>query len=112
MTNLVIKQGADLEVRIENVKDANGTLITNWSNYSVKVQIRERAESPTVLHEWSTASGNAAFSGSDIVLSLPNATSASWTWSRGRYDVELTNPTGKVARVAEGHVTVSREVTR
>ena len=112
MTDLSIKQGTDLTIVVPNVRDANDVLITNWSGYSVRAQVRERTESPTVLHEWSTAGGTASFSGSDIVLTVAAATSAAWSWTQGRYDVELTNPAAKVARVAEGHITVSREVTR
>jgi hypothetical protein len=113
-TNLEIKQGTDDPIEIRNVRDAAGALITNWVGYSVKAHIRERIDSTTVLHEW-TSSGvapNATFSGSDIVLALSHATTTAWTWTRGRYDVELTNPAGKVARIAQGRITISREVTR
>jgi hypothetical protein len=113
VTNLVIKQGTDPVITVPNVRDAAGVLITNWAGFSVLAQIRERVESSTVLHEWTSQGGsaNATFSGSDVVLALPNATSSAWTWHEARYDVELTGPAGK-ARIAEGHVIVSREVTR
>lgn len=112
MTNLVIKQGTDLTIEIPDMVDANGVPITNWTNFSVKAQVRERVESATVLHEWSTAAGNAELIDSKIVLVVARDTSTPWTWTHGRYDVELTNPAGQVTRVAEGHVIVSREVTR
>lgn len=112
MTNLVIKQGADQEIRIPNIRDANGVLIPDLAGYTVRAQVRDRPEATTVLHEWSTAAGSATTSGSDIVLALAAATSTAWTWTHGRYDVELTNPLGKSARVAEGHIILSREVTR
>jgi hypothetical protein len=114
VTNLVIQQGADSEIRIANVRAADGVLITNWVGYEVNAQVRERVESAVALHEWtSTGPGaTATFDGSDIVLAVASATSAAWTWTSGRYDVELTNPDDEVARIAEGHLTVSREVTR
>lgn len=112
MTNLEIPQGSDIEVRVPNVRDADGVPITNFTGYTVKAQVRERVESATVLHEWSTALGTVTTSGSKLVLAVAGTTSTAWTWTHGRYDVELTNPLGKVARVAEGHITVSREVTR
>lgn len=106
--NLVVKQGTTTTITIPNVKDANGTLITNWAGYTLKAQVRDRVESSTVLHEWTTFTT----SGSDIKLSVSAATSTAWTWTSGRYDVELANPSGQVARIAEGHITVDREVTR
>lgn len=111
--DLVIKQGTDPDIRIPNVRDASGVLITTWTGFSVRGQVRERPESPTVLHEWTSQGGapNATFDGSDVVLSLPAAVSTAFTWTRARYDVELTDSDGKVARIAEGHITVSREIT-
>lgn len=113
-TNLELKQGEDDKITIPNVRDAAKTLITTWTNWSVLAQVRDRPESETVLHEWTSqgVSPNVTFSGSDIVLHIPHATSAAWTWTHGRYDVELTSPSGDVARIAEGHITISREVTR
>lgn len=114
MTDLVIRQGTDCVIRLPDVRDADGTLITTWSGYEVHAQVRDRATSPTVLHEWSSVDPGATvtFEGSDIVLAISSVTSSAWTWDKGRYDVELTNPDDEVARIAEGHITVSREVTR
>jgi hypothetical protein len=113
-TTLVIPQGTDPEIRIPNVRDANGVLITNWAGFSVKAHIRDRVESTTVLYEWTSqgATPNVTFDGSDVVLSLPHATSTAWTWTHARFDVELTDPSGRVARIAEGRIVVDREVTR
>lgn len=114
MTNLVIKQGTDPDIRIPNVRDADGVLITTWANFSVLGQVRDRVASTTVLHEWTSSgvSANVTFDGSDVVLSLPHPTSTAWPWTHARYDVELTDPQGRVARIAEGHIIVDREVTR
>jgi hypothetical protein len=78
-TNLAIEQGTDPTIRIPNVRDATGALITNWTGYTVKAHIRERIDSTTVLHEWTSggATPNATFSGSDIVLTLSHTTTAS-----------------------------------
>jgi hypothetical protein len=114
MTNLVLKQGTGRPIRIANVKDSNGVLITNWTGYSVKAQVRERVESAAVLYEWTSqgVTPNVSFDGSDIVLEVDAAVTSAWTWLKGRYDVELTNPAGIPDRIAEGHLTISRETTR
>jgi hypothetical protein len=114
VTNLVIPQGTDRPVEIANVRDGDGTLITNWAGYSVLAQVRERPDSATVLYTWTSSGGspNVSFDGATIVLEIAHAVSSAWTWRSGRYDVELTNPSGDVDRIAEGSITVSREVTR
>lgn len=114
MADLVIVQGTDPDIRIKNVADSTGTLITNWVGFTARGQIRERADSATVLHEWISTGGspNITFVGSDVKLLLPKAVSSAWTWDHARYDVELTSPTGDTARIAEGHVIVKRETTR
>lgn len=107
-------QGTDLNIRIPNVTDANNVLITNWTGVTVKAQVRDRVESPDVLYEWSGpgVGSNVTTSGSDVLLAVAHAVSSAWTWRHGRYDVELTNASGAVARIAEGHMFISREVTR
>lgn len=113
MTNLVVKQGTGRPIRIANVKDA-GVLITNWAGYTVKAQIRDRPESATVLHEWTSqgVNANVSFDGSDILLEVDAAVSSAWTWRHGRYDVELTNPAGVPDRLDQGHIILDRETTR
>jgi hypothetical protein len=113
VTNLVIKQGTGRPIRIANVK-ADGVLITNWTGYSVKAHIRDRPESSAVLYEWTSqgVGANVDFDGSDILLELTAAVTSAWTWTRGRYDVELTSPSGVPDRIAEGHIIVDREITR
>lgn len=111
MTDLVIKQGKTSRIRVPNVRDADENLITDFTGYSARAQVRERVESATVLHEWASPT-DITFEGSDVVLAVSAATSASWAWTLGRYDVELTGPGGEVATIAEGHIIVEREVTR
>ena len=109
-TDLVIEQGTtwaiSWPIRDENDQPVD---VTGWS---VRAHVRAHRDSTEVLHEWSSQLGNAEASGSDVILSVGPSTSSAWNWSDGVYDVELTDPTGNVARVAAGTVRVSREVTR
>lgn len=82
------------------------------AGWTVRSQVRERASSPVVLHEWSTAAGNAAVVASAVQLTITPAQSTAWTWSRAVYDVEVTSPAGATYRVAGGRIVVSPEVTR
>lgn len=78
----------------------------------VKAQIRERFDSDAVLHEWSSAAGNAtATNDGTVTLTLPAAVSSGWGWRLAVWDLEVTFQ-GVTWRLVEGRVVVSPEVTR
>lgn len=98
---LEIEQGADygpLAFPISGVGSLAG--------WSVAGQVRMDHPSRGLLHTL-----DVTCSGTDVVLHVPAAASAAWGWRSGRYDVELTSPTGKVTRVLKGAVRVDPEVT-
>jgi hypothetical protein len=109
--NLLIKQGTSWgwEWDILDPNTGDPLDLTDWT---VKGQVRESFDSPSVLYEWSTEAGNAIVSTGKVEVVVNPDVSAAWTWRVGRYDIELTNPAGKVARISQGSVKVSREVTR
>jgi hypothetical protein len=82
------------------------------SAWSVKAQIRSVDSLQAILHEWSTARGNATVTGGRVALTVTPATSSAWTWQAAIYDVELTSPANDVFRIAQGAVYLSPEVTR
>lgn len=91
--------------------DVEGSPV-DLSGWTARGQIRSTVESPDVLHEWTSDDDTALLTGSAVTLQLTPADTSAWTWSDGVYDVELTDPAGRVARVAQGAVLISREVTR
>lgn len=107
--DLVIEQGTTWDYAWPVDQGGNPIDLSNWT---ARAQIRESVDSPTVLFEWSTVRGNATLTGSAVTLLLTPADSAVWAWTNAVYDVVITDPIGRVARVAGGVVTVSREVTR
>lgn len=109
-TRLVIQQGTSWAISWP-ITDESGEPM-DLSGFTVAAQIRPSHESGEVLHEFTTEVGNAAVVQSSVMLSLAPAVSSSWSWRNGVYDVELTDPAGRVARIAEGSVVVSPEVTR
>lgn len=108
-TGLTIPQGTTWGIAWPITKDGEPTDLTGWT---VKAQVRKTAANPTVLHEWSTASGTATVTDSKVTLLVAAAVSSAWLWVRGVYDLELTSPSGVVYRIAEGPVYVAPEVTR
>ena len=110
--DLVIEQGTSWGVRWL-ISDPITCEPLNISLWSARAQVRNPIESAVVLHEWSSALGTITL-GVDgwLTLLVAPATSSAWTWVNGRYDVELTNLSLQVARISQGRVQVSHEVTR
>lgn len=94
------------------VRGADGTPVADFSGWSAHAQARPTIDSPTVLHEWSSASGNIVFSPPYVTLLVFDYESTAWDWVDAVYDIELTDPGSRVARIAEGDIWVSRETTR
>lgn len=107
--NLLIQQGDDRPL-VWTLSDSTGAPV-NLAGYSAKAQVRERAEplSP-VLHEWSTDDGTAELADSTVSLSLID--SESWTWTRGFYDLHVTDFAGRTEVVVRGSVAVVPGITR
>lgn len=112
MTIITIPQGTD-SGRRWLVNDGATGLPCSLEGWTVRSQIRKLASSPDVLHEFSTTLGNAT-AGSDgfVTLLWSAAETSAWQWAEAVFDIELTNPDGKVMRLDSGRVAVSREVTR
>lgn len=103
--DLTIEQGADFELTIP-VLDAAGAAqtVTGWT---ARAQVRRRTDDPTPLAELTCTC-----TGAQVVVTVPAATSTGWSWTAGRYQIELEDPAGAVTRLAQGRVVVSPEITR
>jgi hypothetical protein len=107
-----IEQGATLNKSFV-WKSSDGIAIP-LTSYTARMQIRASVSSPNILLELSTSNGLISISSSEGKITLivgPTVTSII-TWRRGKYDLELTSPTGVVTRLLYGDITVSQEVTR
>lgn len=110
--DFVIEQGATLLKPII-WKDSAGVAI-NLTGYTAKMQVRQSTASTDVLLEMSTANNRITLTpGTGTITLVFSATlTAGITWSRGKYDLELTSPDGTVTRLIEGQISVSKEITR
>lgn len=109
-SNLTIIQGATWQIAWP-ITDLSGAPI-DLTGWTVRSQVRPSPDSSTVYYEWSTAVGNASVLNSRVTLSVRPVESSAWTWTDGAFDIELTDLLGRVARIVEGTVSVSPEVTR
>lgn len=111
--NLVIPQGTTWSARWPiyggDLKLAD---LTGWS---VRSQVRSKSDLSIILHEWSTALGNASASPLgyvEITVSPTESTAWTWIYDRPVYDIEVTDPDGNVMRLTQGKITVSPEITK
>jgi len=104
-SNLVIEQGTTWNKAWQVTVHGN-PIDASWVARS---QVRRDVKSPEILHTF-----DCDVSAEGVVsLSVDPTTSTAWDWPNpsGVYDVEI-EKAGVVLRVAQGTVTISREVTR
>ena len=110
--DITLEAGAPLEVPIQ-WKDSNGDPV-DLTDYSAKAQIRYMPSSPDVLLELSTANGKITLDAATgtVTLLFSATDTAAMTWGSARYDLKVTAINNRPARLVEGIVTVSQQVTR
>lgn len=106
---LVIHQGTTWEKRWRITDPTTGTPrdLTAWT---ARGQIRASHSDADTLHEW--ADDITCDEDGYVTIAVDPVTSSGWAWRDAVYDIELIDPIGKVARIAQGAVRVSAEVTR
>lgn len=107
---LVIPQGTTwvMRWRITDPDTGEPRDLTEWS---ARGQIRADHSAAATLHEW-TGDAITCDENGDVTVTVTPAESSAWVWRDAVYDVELVDPTGRVARISQGAVRVSAEVTR
>jgi hypothetical protein len=109
---LTVRQGETYRIGIPVFNGVNEPIsLEEWAGWTCRGQIRARATSPTVLYEW-TAGDDLVMAVGEVQLTVPAEESSTWTWTMGRYDIEIIDPYGAVTRLIEGHVVVLPEITR
>lgn len=107
---LIVRQGATFEQRWRITDPATGDP-RDLSDWSARGHIRAYPSDVDTLHEWIGSNINCDESGYVTITITPEVSTA-WEWTDGVYDIELIDPIGRVARIAQGAVRVSPEVTR
>ncbi|MDG9992339.1 hypothetical protein [Acinetobacter ursingii] len=110
--NLKIEQGATFRQSLD--WKANGVAI-NLTGFEARMQLRQPIDSPTIIHELTTANGGITFtdpSTGKFELFISNIDTAGFNFSTCVYDLEMVAPNTDVTRLIEGTITLSKEVTR
>lgn len=116
--NLAIPQGADWPGVNYPIIGPDGNPY-DLTGCTARGQIRHAPGSDELYFTWSTSPGVGegliTLTGTTLNIRVLATESAAWFFTRGAYDIELTNPAApvgsRVSRVAMGSVTLSKEVT-
>ena len=121
--DIIMEQGATFDLPLR-YKDSTGAAV-DLSDYSASMQVRESAQSSTVLVEFTSNLSSNGFifmsgpsedredsANGNLRIYMTSANSAAVPALRGRYDLELTDSTGYTIRLLEGQFEVEAEITR
>jgi len=103
--NIIIDQGTDFIYNIYLI-DGNSNVV-NISTYTANSEVRKSFTSNTYTAFTTSIDGNNGI----ITLTMNAATTATLTYPRYLYDVELTSNNNIISRIVEGYVNVNPSVT-
>jgi hypothetical protein len=85
------------------------------NNLTARMQIREKVNSPTIIHELTTQNSGIVFNDTykTITLNIPDSATTAFAFTSAVYLLEFVNTgSGEVYPFAKGSVSLEREVTR
>ena len=109
--NFSIDQGTDF-TRVITWKDGSNVLV-NLTGYTARLQAREKIADTTTLIDLTVGAG-ITLGGTlgTITLSMTAVQTTALNFVTGVYNLEMTSPSGKITRLLEGYVRLSKEVSR
>lgn len=111
--NLTIYQGSTFYKKFTWLESRNTPV--DITGYTFRMQIRESIDSALVLAEFTSETGEFYLedpAAGIFALEVPSTKTEEFTFESGVYDIECIFPDGRVSRIIEGKVSLSREVTR
>lgn len=106
------EQGSTFRRRL-TLKDSDGAPV-DLSGYTVRMQVRSKPESPSLIVSLTTENGRITVDGPGGTITLHLSAEETDDLPAGGhvYDLELVNSGGDVLRLLEGHFLVTGNVTR
>lgn len=111
--DLIVSQGADMLYQFRYLQ-ADGITPVSLVGWTARAQMRDIAGG-AVWATWTTSTGITLDSFGMVVLNISHTTTEATPWNaykKGVWDLELTDTSGNIVRLAEGKVLVSHDVTR
>lgn len=110
--DITIEQGSTFKLGLRLVDTASVPI--DLTDYTARMQVRREVYSETVLLELTTENGRIAIlpSNGSVLLEVEAEATAELSFNAAVYDLETISGSGEVARILQGTVTLSKEVTR
>ena len=107
--NLNLYRGDDRDITL-SVSDSKGAI--DLSSYQARCQVRDSTRNNgKVLLTLSSDDGSITVADNQLVLHVTHVDTATATWRQATYDVQLTDPQGKVKTIVRGQITLEHDVT-
>jgi hypothetical protein len=84
----------------------------NLAGYTARMDIRASVDATATIATLTTANAKIILGTGVVELLLPATETAGFTFQQAVYDLELVDGSGKVTRLLDGIITLSKEVTR
>lgn len=109
-----IYQGATFRKRLTWTGPAPTNTQIDLTGCTARMHIRAKLIDATTLLVLTTENGRITLGGisGTVDLFISDEDTAAIAWNSGVWDLEIAHPNGDVTRLAEGSVSVSKEVTR
>jgi hypothetical protein len=113
--DLSIDQGADWSwtIRWKVGSTQRNAVPVNLTNFTARMQIRQKFESPQPIISLTTQNGRIVIGpDASFQTNIPSSTTATLPPGKFVYDFEAVSPTGIVTKLVRGTVSIIPEVTR
>lgn len=114
--DFTLQQGEDLDFTVQVWANTAHTVIQDLTGYDARMMIRSTRDatgSPLVSLTSNPAAGLTVNGpAGQVTVHIASATTTTYTWLNGQYDLEVYTAGGIAKRVLKGNVSISTEVTR
>lgn len=111
--NFTIEQGTTFS-KTFIWKTGAGNQVVDITDFTARMQIREKITSPAAILSATTANSKLAITGDEgkVTLTISATETGAFAFTTALYDLELTSPDNEVTRLVQGTITLSPRVTR
>ena len=111
---LVVPQGATFIYEMTYVDPLTNNAPVNLTGFTARMQVRAKLGDAAIVYSADTTADMAipAPATGVVLLTVPAAVTATWTFRRAVFDVEIVSSAGIVTRIVKGAMLLDREVTR
>ena len=112
---LLVPQGTTFHYLMSYVDPALNDEPIDLTGYSAQMHVRAKLKDTATIYETdSSVGGHITLGGltGKVLLEVPDEVTATWSFKRAVFDLEIVSPTGEVTRIVKGTLLLDPRVTR